>query len=85
MAILIQKPTKDNNRYEFFKVFQMSGEIGYTYYADKNGNIFKLCDWIGSEPELTTQSEIFKLAMILFGLSPLLILEDFNSWKLRVE
>ena len=81
MAKLIEQPTQDNSKYIFFEASQMSGEICHTYYANKEGDLFKLCDWTGSKPEPVTQSELFKLGMQLFGLSPQLILWDFERWQ----
>jgi hypothetical protein len=38
-----------------------SGEMHFTYYIDKEGYLFMVCDWIGSKPQ---QSYMFELTRL---------------------
>lgn len=39
----------------------MSGEIVTTYYADKDGHLFKVTDWKGNKPVQAYLPELWKL------------------------
>lgn len=58
----------------------MSGEIVTTYYADREGFLWKVIDWNGHRPEPVYLPELWRLT----GLSPALLTGEWSSWKRNV-
>lgn len=65
-------------------ISQMSGEIHTTYYINRNGEMFKVKDWVMCKPEKSTLSELCKLT----GDSEMMINNRWSSyfyWKDKNE
>lgn len=39
-----------------------SGEICYDYYADNEGRVYKVCDWVNSKPQPVSALELSTIA-----------------------
>lgn len=59
---------------------QTSGEIIVTYYIDKGGNMFGVCDWVLSKPYPVS---VHKMCCMT-GLTEQLIEGIYDSWRRNV-
>ena len=56
-----------------------SGEITHTYFADINGKMFYVIDWVDCKPSPTFFTEIYKET----GLSEHTISAEYDTWLIN--
>lgn len=69
------------NAFLFFETESCSGEIHTSYFADRDGNMFKVIDWVDNKPQPITMSILASFAWINYGISDVTLERAFMAWK----